>query len=321
MTLRWSRTLAGPESFSDDLGDLGTGAQDHLNVDRVLRHLLVAQRRAGMLRFPLKVHAQEGVPQFVLQDAAATRGLQVMDATAGRQAKLKSALPPASEGDASPRHTQDVPGAALCELVVVCPPGRLNEAAIDTSPSRPIESYSKVHLMDGCELRLDALGAKASRVDVHDDYDIDVCRWIGKQISALREQDWSRVDVQNLIEELDALARRDKRALKSRLRVLLIHLLKWHCQPSARSGSWLATIHENTGRLDNLLAESPSLRRLLDPEGDTVAAAYRRARKDAASESGLAVAEFPEHCPWSVALADAARGVRSLDAGFEDLHV
>jgi hypothetical protein len=43
---------------------------------------------------------------------------------------------------------------------------------------------------------------------------------------SLYDRDFYNLDVENLVEELEGLAGRDKRELKNRLRTLLEHLLK-----------------------------------------------------------------------------------------------
>ena len=63
MTSRWSRTFSKSATFSDDLGDLGASVVESASVpheDIVLRRLLIAQKRAGLLRFPFEVHARDG---------------------------------------------------------------------------------------------------------------------------------------------------------------------------------------------------------------------------------------------------------------------
>lgn len=45
------------------------------------------------------------------------------------------------------------------------------------------------------------------------------------------------------IEELiDALSRSERRALRSQLTRLMMHIIKWRIQPKCRSRSWLITI-------------------------------------------------------------------------------
>jgi hypothetical protein len=47
---------------------------------------------------------------------------------------------------------------------------------------------------------------------------------------------------ENLIEELESMGKRDKNDLKSNLKILLMHLLKYKYQPKKVSNSWLYTI-------------------------------------------------------------------------------
>ena len=47
----------------------------------------------------------------------------------------------------------------------------------------------------------------------------------------------SQLDIPNLIEEIESMGRSEKRELRSRLTVLLMHLLKWDYQPERRAGN------------------------------------------------------------------------------------
>ena len=63
------------------------------------------------------------------------------------------------------------------------------------------------------------------------------------------------------IEELiDALSRSDKRALRSQLTRLMMHIIKWQIQPERRSRSWLATIENARIEIEELLEEEPHLK-------------------------------------------------------------
>ena len=70
---------------------------------------------------------------------------------------------------------------------------------------------------------------------------------------------------------------------------------KTRSQPNQRSNSWQSTIIEQRLRLQDLLAESPSLKPYLQTEQ---ARCYANARKLAAAETGLALTTFPEICPY-----------------------
>jgi Domain of unknown function DUF29 len=127
-------------------------------------------------------------------------------------------------------------------------------------------------------------------------YDEDFYAWTVEQARLLRSGEFSSVDVENVAEELESLGRSDKRAIESRLTVLLTHLLKWQAQPRLRSTSWSGTIREQRRRIEKLLRESPSLRPFV---GEVLAEAYADAREDAADETGLSETEFPAECPFS----------------------
>jgi hypothetical protein len=94
------------------------------------------------------------------------------------------------------------------------------------------------------------------------------------------------------------MGKSQKRALGSHLRVLLIHLLKWHCQPQLRRPSWRVSIRNARDCIEAIVADSPSLGRL--PQ-DLFAQEYVKARKYAADETGLPLASFPERAPFSLA--------------------
>jgi hypothetical protein len=128
-------------------------------------------------------------------------------------------------------------------------------------------------------------------------YDQDFVGWTEQMVTALRQGDWAGLDIENLIEEVEALGKSDRRAIKSRLEVLLMHLLKWQFQPAQRSRSWEATILEQRMRIAEILDDSPSLKNYLPT---VVEGCYGGARKLAAIETGLAIDEFPVDCGYAI---------------------
>jgi Domain of unknown function DUF29 len=48
-------------------------------------------------------------------------------------------------------------------------------------------------------------------------------------------ENFDELGLDNLVEEIEALNRSEKREVESRLEVLLMHLLKWHYQPEHQS--------------------------------------------------------------------------------------
>ncbi|MGK7925040.1 MAG: DUF29 domain-containing protein [Spirulina sp.] len=127
-------------------------------------------------------------------------------------------------------------------------------------------------------------------------YDRDFQLWLQATVQQLKAGEWNAIDRQNLIEELESMGRSEKRELKSRLIVLLSHLLKWKYQEEKRSKSWLSTIREQRRQIDFLLSDSPSLKPLYL---QILTECYNYARKDAAEETGLAIALFPNESPFT----------------------
>lgn len=128
-------------------------------------------------------------------------------------------------------------------------------------------------------------------------YDQDFVLWTERQTALIRAGRFDLVDWENVATEVEAMGSRERRELGSRLKVLVMHLLKWQFQPQSRSASWRATINDQRDEIEQLLADDPSLRRELD---DTIRKRYRVARANAAGETGLALKSLPARCPYAV---------------------
>ena len=129
------------------------------------------------------------------------------------------------------------------------------------------------------------------------EYDRDFYAWINQNVSLLREGRLSEIDAEHIAEELESMGKRDRRQLRSRLQVLLMHLLKWQYQPEKQSQSWLRTIEHQRDEIEALLLDSPSLRREL-PEA--LAIIYPKALRDACQETGLPKTAFPSSSPFTI---------------------
>ena len=58
--------------------------------------------------------------------------------------------------------------------------------------------------------------------------------WLEQQAALLREGRFAELDLANLIEEIEAMARKDRKAVKNNLVVLLTHLFKHLFQPRGK---------------------------------------------------------------------------------------
>jgi hypothetical protein len=127
-------------------------------------------------------------------------------------------------------------------------------------------------------------------------YENDFVHWIDATVEHLRNRDYAAVDWENLIDEIEDMSRRERKALKSNLIVVLLHLLKWEFQPEYRTGSWRGSIREHRRRITEDLKDSPSLVPYLQ---ERWAECYESAREQAADETDLPLATFPTECPYT----------------------
>lgn len=128
-------------------------------------------------------------------------------------------------------------------------------------------------------------------------YEQDFYLWTQTIVQHLKEHNFSEIDIPNLIEEIESMGRSEKRELKSRLIVLLMHLIKWQYQPERRSESWRSTISEQRICIEALLEDSPSLQPLL---AEVFADCYQKARLKASDETGIKVNFFPQESPFTL---------------------
>ncbi len=130
-------------------------------------------------------------------------------------------------------------------------------------------------------------------------YEDDFVAWLEDQAGRARRGEVEGLDLENIAEELEGMARSDRREIRTRLTVLLVHLLKYVAKPRRRSASWLATIGEQRTQITTVIEDSPSLRSF---PAAVLEQCYADARSWAALETRLPESAFPEHCPFELAL-------------------
>jgi hypothetical protein len=127
-------------------------------------------------------------------------------------------------------------------------------------------------------------------------YETDYYAWLMHNAALIRAGRASEADLENIAEELEDMGRSERRALGSHFVVLLQHLLKWQLQPKRRSNSWRLSIDNARDAIDELLGESPTLRRRV-PE--LIEGKFPLARRNAITETGLPDSGVPETCPFT----------------------
>jgi hypothetical protein len=136
-------------------------------------------------------------------------------------------------------------------------------------------------------------------------YERDFCMWVEEQVRLLRQGTLERLDVVNLVEEIEDLGIGAMKAVKSNLVIVLLQLLKHQIQTRRRSRSWQANIVEHRQRLRDDVRSSPSLRGYARAVFDE---AYADARARAIAQTGLSERTFPPASPYTLE--------QTLDPGF-----
>lgn len=127
-------------------------------------------------------------------------------------------------------------------------------------------------------------------------YEADETAWLEamSELASLGRAD--ALDLVNLAEYLQSMAIRDYRELKSRLRLLMHHILKWNYQPEKRTSSWRATIKDQRRQLLDIIS-SKTMRNGAETNLDAL---YAEALEDAIEDTELPPETFPASNPFTL---------------------
>jgi len=126
-------------------------------------------------------------------------------------------------------------------------------------------------------------------------YDTDYNLWVIETVKQLENRDFNSLDLENLIEEVLDLSKRDKRKLQSLLTLLFEHLLKltyWDSEKERNKGHWEGEIANFRLQITRQLEDSPSLKSYLE---NRLAKCYQDGRQVASKRSQLPLNAFPEN--------------------------
>ena len=124
-------------------------------------------------------------------------------------------------------------------------------------------------------------------------YDQDFHQWIEQTIVCLKSGDLQALDRINLIEEMDALGKREKRELENRLITLFEHALKRQYVPLEDCyRGWDVTIRRTQKDILKILRDSPSLKPYLQ---NIFLDCYQEALENMQLEYDVS---FPENYPF-----------------------
>lgn len=128
-------------------------------------------------------------------------------------------------------------------------------------------------------------------------YETDFVLWSEKMAQLIRDHKFDQVDWENVAEEIESLSRSDRRALRSQVKRVLVHMLKWDYEWDRRTVSWEVTIRDGREQIQQLLDDSPSLVATLP---DVIQDCYPNAVWQASKETGLTEQKFPPVCPFDI---------------------
>jgi hypothetical protein len=126
--------------------------------------------------------------------------------------------------------------------------------------------------------------------------DVEYDRWLESQIEALKSHDFNSLDINNLIEELEALVRGEKSTVESLVYQILLHFLLidyWHEESEWNRKHWRSEINNFQFQLNNKLTTN-----LTKHVIDRLEFIYIKARKGAELKTGLND-RFPEKLCYS----------------------
>ncbi len=147
-----------------------------------------------------------------------------------------------------------------------------------------------------------------SKEELTDLYEKDFFLWLEINLELLREQAYHLVDWENLLEEIEGMARSELRTCISQLARILEHMYKWdHLRGYTRTGqergglSWIRNIEEARAEIRAEFRLSPSLKKKFP---DYLEMSWQKAvdrisiwLRDVGK--GELVKEIPQKCPYT----------------------
>jgi predicted unusual protein kinase regulating ubiquinone biosynthesis (AarF/ABC1/UbiB family) len=128
-------------------------------------------------------------------------------------------------------------------------------------------------------------------------YEADNEQWLAQTLKLLKEKRLENLDLEHLIEELEAVGRRDKLTVESFLEQIIRHLLLlqyWEKQYEYNSNHWRAEIISFRIQLNEYLNQN--LRNHLQENQSKV---YQKALRYVNQKTGRTI-HFPEDCPYTL---------------------
>jgi hypothetical protein len=138
-----------------------------------------------------------------------------------------------------------------------------------------------------------------ARPPAGDLYEDDFPLWAEHQATLLRAKRFDELDLDNLIEEVEDLSRRERKSVESYVETIIEHLLKVAFSPNDRPRrGWLVTVDKQRAKLAREL--TATLRNHLQSELPALYAGLRRPTARQLEKDGVSLDALPSTCPYSV---------------------
>lgn len=135
-----------------------------------------------------------------------------------------------------------------------------------------------------------------TKTNLQDLYEIDDYLWLEETINLLKQKKFNELDLENLIEELESLARRDKLAIRSLLEQIIRHLLLleyWDSEYERNANHWEAEVIGFRNQLNDRMTSN--FYKYLETDLQSI---YQNALRYAKRKSKLN--NLPSECPYNL---------------------
>jgi Domain of unknown function DUF29 len=136
-----------------------------------------------------------------------------------------------------------------------------------------------------------------TRPPARDLYEEDFPLWAERQAALLRARRFDELDLDNLIEEVEDLSRRERDTVESHVETILEHLLKLELSSAERPRrGWLVTVDKQRAKLAREL--TATLRNHLEAELPALYAGLRRPVARQLEKDHVRADALPTACPY-----------------------
>jgi Domain of unknown function DUF29 len=130
-------------------------------------------------------------------------------------------------------------------------------------------------------------------------YNEDFPLWAERQAALLRARRFDELDLDNLIEEVADLSRRERKSVESYAETILEHFLKLALSPAVRPRrGWLVTVDKQRAKLAREL--TPTLRNHLEAELPALYGGLRRPVARQLEKDHVPADALPAACPYKL---------------------